>query len=61
MNEYTITVQPVEIEGERCFEARVKELPDLVEYADTEEEAYALAVDAIETTAAIMEERGSAF
>ena len=51
---YNITVRRAEVEGEVCFEARVKELPDLIEYADTAEEAYALAVDGIETTAEIM-------
>jgi hypothetical protein len=57
---YNITVRRAEVEGEVCFEARVKELPDLIEYADTAEEAYALAVDGIETTAEIMAEKGRA-
>ena len=48
---YNITVRRAMFEGEVCFEARVKELPDLIEYADTADEAYALAVDGIETTA----------
>lgn len=54
---YNITVRRAKVEGEVCFEARVKELPDLIEYADTVEEAYALAVDGIETTAEIMAEK----
>lgn len=55
---YNITVRKGEFEGERCFEARVKELPDLAEYGDTFEEAYALAVDAIEITAKFFAEKG---
>lgn len=55
---YTISIRRGEIEGDRCFEARVKELPDLVEYADSFAEAYELAIDAIETTAIFMAERG---
>jgi len=55
---YNITVRRSEFEGEVCFEARVKELPDLAEYGDTFEEAYALAIDAIETTAEVFAEKG---
>lgn len=55
---YTISIRRGEFDGERCFEACVKELPDLAEYADSYAEAYELAVDAIETTAAFMAERG---
>jgi len=57
---YNITVRRAMFEGEVCFEARVKELPNLIEYADTADEAYALAVDGIETTAEIMNEKGRA-
>jgi predicted HicB family RNase H-like nuclease len=55
---YNITVRRGEFEGEVLFEARVKELPDLAEYADTYDEAYALAVDAIETTAEVLAQNG---
>jgi predicted HicB family RNase H-like nuclease len=55
---YNITVRRGDFEGEMCFEARVKELPDLAEYGDTFEEAYQLAIDAIETTAEIFAEKG---
>lgn len=55
---YNITVRRSEFEGDVCFEARVKELPDLAEYGDTFEEAYALATDAIETTAEVFAEKG---
>lgn len=54
---YNITVRRAMFEGEVCFEARVKELPDLIEYADSPEEAYALAVDGIETTAKMLSEK----
>jgi len=55
---YTITVRKGLFDNEECFEARVAELPDVVEYADSFDEAYALAIDTIETTAAIFEEQG---
>ncbi|MGF1643242.1 MAG: toxin-antitoxin system HicB family antitoxin [Thiotrichales bacterium] len=57
-HDYSITIRHGVFEGEVCFEARVRELPDLAEYADTFEEAYALAIDAIETTAAVLAEKG---
>ncbi|TFH72254.1 toxin-antitoxin system HicB family antitoxin [Gammaproteobacteria bacterium LSUCC0112] len=55
---YSITVRYGNFDGEICFEATVKELPDLAEYADSWHEAYELALDAIETTAAIFAEQG---
>lgn len=55
---YNINIRRGEFDGETLFEARVKELPDLVEYAESYEDAYALAVDAIETTAKVLAERG---
>jgi len=54
---YNITVRCGEFEGEVLYEARVKELPDLVEYGETFEEAYQLALDAIETTAGVRAEK----
>lgn len=57
-NAYNITVRRAEIEGEVCFEARVRELPDVMEYADSADEAYALAVDTIATTFEILTEKG---
>ena len=57
---YSIVVRRAEFEGETLYEARVRELPDLVEYGETREEAYDLALDAIETTAAAFAERGRA-
>ena len=56
-----ITVRECEFEGEPLFEARVKELPDVREYAESAQEAYALAIDTIETAAAMFSESGRAF
>ena len=57
---YGIEVRRRVMDGETMFEARVRELPDLAEYADTFDEAYALVVDAVETTARLFAERGRA-
>ena len=57
---YNITVRRADFDGEVFFEARVKELPDVAEYADTFDEAYALAIDTIETTAEVFAEKGKA-
>lgn len=57
-HDYNITIRRGEFEGEVCFEARVRELPDLVEYADSFDEAYALAIDSIEVTAEVFAEQG---
>jgi len=56
--DYSISVRRGEFEGEICFEANVKELPDITEYADSFEEAYALVIDSIETTMEIFAEKG---
>ncbi len=55
---YTITVRKGSFDGELCYEARVAELPDIAEYADSFEEAYALAIDTIEVTAETFEAQG---
>ena len=60
-HDYSISVRRGEFEGEICFEARIKELPDIAEYADSFEEAYALAIDSIETTMEIFTEKGRTF
>ena len=57
-SKYTITVRKGLFDDEECFEARVAELPDVAEYADSFDEAYALAIDTIETTATICEQLG---
>lgn len=55
---YNITVRKGNFDGEVFFEAKVKELPDVAEYAETYEEAYLLAIDTIETTAEALAEQG---
>ena len=57
-SKYTITVCKGLFDGEECFEARIAELPDIAEYADSFAEAYHLAIDTIETTAEIFAEQG---
>jgi predicted HicB family RNase H-like nuclease len=58
---YTISVRRDIFDGEVLFEARVKELPDASDYGESFEEAYDLAIDTIETTAAAYAEQGRAF
>lgn len=55
---YNITVRKGVFEGKELFEARVLELPDVAEYADSYAGAYALAIDTLETTAEIFAEKG---
>ncbi len=55
---YSITVRFGSFDGEDCFEARVRELADVVEYADNYTEAYELALDTIATTAKMFSEQG---
>jgi predicted RNase H-like HicB family nuclease len=57
-SKYTITVRKGLFDGEECFEARIAELPDVAEYADSFVEAYSLAIDTIETTAELFAEQG---
>lgn len=57
-HDYGITVRRTTEDGEPHFEARVRELPDVIEYADTAQEAYDLAIDTIETTAEALAEQG---
>ena len=58
---YSIIVRHGIFEEEECFEAKVLEFPDLVEYADTYEEAYELMLDGIETTQEIFSEKNREF
>lgn len=57
---YTITVCKGWFDGEHCYKARVAELPDVAEYADSFEEAYALAIDTIEVTSEVLAVQGKA-
>ncbi|TAN52627.1 MAG: hypothetical protein EPN21_03445 [Methylococcaceae bacterium] len=52
-NYYSITIRRANFDGQMLFEAKVRELPDIAEYAENHETAYALALDALETTAAV--------
>jgi len=56
--DYTIAVRRVVNGDSVTFEARVKELPDVIEFADTSDGAYALAIETIETTSAMFDEMG---
>jgi len=58
---YNISIRRILVGEEALFEARIRELPDATEYADTMEEAYELALDTIETTAEIFAEQGRPF
>ena len=53
---YNITVRQIGADTQVLFEARVRELPDVVDFGETWEEAYGLAVDSIETIAEVMDE-----
>jgi len=55
---YGITVRFGVYDGDECFEARIAELPNVAEYADSFEEAYELALDTIATTAVMLAEQG---
>lgn len=57
---YNVVVRRVVVESETMFEARVKEFPDLTEYADAPQEAYELAIDAINTVVEVFAEKGKA-
>lgn len=58
---YNISVRRGRFDGEVLYEARVKELPDLLEYGETFADAYDLAVDSIATAAAAYADQGRAF
>ena len=58
---YNITVRECEFECEPLFEARIRELPDVREFAESAQEVYALAIDTIETAAAMFAETGRPF
>jgi predicted RNase H-like HicB family nuclease len=55
---YAITIRQAEFDGQTLYEAKVRELPDIAEYAETHEEAYELAIDALTGTAEALAEQG---
>lgn len=59
--EYTISVKIESIDGEKIYVARVDELPDVEEYADTRDMALTLALDTIRTTQKFFNEKGMSF
>lgn len=59
--EYTVSVRMESVDGERLYVARIQELPDVEEYADTPEFARELALDTIATMYEICQEKGLAF
>ena len=58
---YNITVRECVFDSEPLFEARVTELAGVCEFADSAREAYDLAIDTIETAAAMFAETGRPF
>ncbi len=54
--EYNIITRRVVVDGQPLFEARVKEFPDVREYAEDLMEAYELVVDTIQATAEAFEQ-----
>lgn len=57
-SKYSIEIRQGNFEGEDCFQARVKELPFIEEYADSHVEAYELCLDTIEHSLIEMREKG---
>lgn len=60
-SKYTIQIRQVDIDGELVFEARIKELPDVVDYGESPQEAYSLATDTIIGTAEAFSRLGRMF
>ncbi len=59
--EYTVSVRMESVDGEKLYVARIQELPDVEEYADTPEFARELALDTIATMYEICQEKGISF
>lgn len=59
--QYQVAVRRVVIDDIPVFEATVRELPDVVSYGDSQEEAYEIAIDAIEGLFALNLELGRSF
>jgi predicted HicB family RNase H-like nuclease len=56
---YAVSVQYGVFDGEHCYEATVREFPEIREYADTFQDAYDLALDTIEIVYAQMQDSGA--
>ena len=59
--EYTISVRQEHIDGEAYWVARVEELSDILEFGETREEAYALAIDTISVAQEMCLSQGTVF
>lgn len=59
--EYTVSVRMESVDGKKLYVARIQELPDVEEYADTPEFARELALDSVATIYEICQEKGLAF
>jgi len=56
--EYTLSIRKECVEGDTLYVARVEEMPDIEEYADSYDFARELALDAIRTTQSIFQQQG---
>ncbi|QIW16532.1 hypothetical protein A4G20_09385 [Pasteurellaceae bacterium RH1A] len=59
--QYTISVRFEEIEGEPCYVRRVDELPDVMEFADSAEEARKLVLDTLSVAMQMYQAQNRAF
>jgi len=60
-NEYTVTSRRTTVDGEAVYEARVVELPDVVGYGETREEAETAAIESISGLQDLAREMGHTF
>lgn len=58
---YAISVQRVTEDGHRLFRATIRELPHVIDYGDTADEAYSLAIESIANLAKMAQEAGRDF
>lgn len=58
---YAISVKVENVDSENLYVARVDELPDVEEYADTYDMALTLVLDTIRTTQKFFNEKGMSF
>lgn len=61
VEKYEISLKTENIDGEKLYVARVDELPDVEEYADTYDMALTLVLDTIRTTQKFFNEKGMSF
>jgi len=59
--EYTISVRKERMDGDVYWVARVEELPDIMEFGDTREDAYNLAIDTLTVGQEMCLAEGTAF